>query len=182
MKILFISDIHGSVTNLQHVIHMFTRERADYIAFLGDALNHGPRNPFPDSYDPQRTAALLNATKEKIIAVKGNCDSEVDQMLIDYPMLGDYGVILVNQRKIFLTHGHIYHPDHLPNLNYGDILAFGHTHIPVATYQNGIYTFNPGSISLPKGNYPNSYGIYENNTLMVKDFAGRIVMETRLHD
>lgn len=177
MKIFFMSDIHGSLYFLKEAINSFKREKAEYIVILGDELYHGPRNPLPKEYNPQEVAVILNEYKEKIIAVRGNCDSEVDQMLIQYPIMGDYSTILYNGRRLFLTHGHIYNPENLPPLSKGDVFFYGHIHIPVAEKQDGIYIINPGSISLPKENYINSYGILENNIFSVKDFQGNVIKE-----
>jgi putative phosphoesterase len=176
MKIFFLSDVHGAYTYLTKALECFEKEGADYLAFLGDALYHGPRNPLPNDYDPGGTAELLNHYQDKIIAVRGNCDSEVDQMMIAYPMLADYAVALAANRRIFLTHGHLYNPEHRPALTKGDIFAFGHTHIPVAIQHEDIYLFNPGSITFPKDKHPNSYGIYDEHSLMVKGLSGETVL------
>lgn len=147
---------------------------------LGDALYHGPRNPLPEEYKPQEVANLLNEYKHKIIAVRGNCDSEVDQMLIEYPMMSDYSIILYNNRRIFLTHGHIYNEDNLPSLNGNDVLVHGHTHLPVAKKHNNIYVLNPGSISLPKDNNPNSYAILQDDLFQIKNLEGKVIKEITL--
>ena len=175
MKLFFISDIHGSLYYLNKTIEAFHMEKADHIILLGDALYHGPRNPLPKDYNPKEVASLLNSLKEKIIAVRGNCDSEVDQMVIDYPMMADYSFILYNNRKIFLTHGHIFNIGNPPNLTAKDVLVHGHTHIPVAEKTKDFYLINPGSISLPKENNPNTYGVLEDNKFVIKDFQGNIV-------
>ena len=177
MKIFFISDIHGSLFYLEKALQCYNEENANYIVILGDALYHGPRNPLPEGYNPQGVANLLNQYKDKIIAIRGNCDSEVDQMLIEYPMMSDYSIVLCNERRLFLTHGHIYNEDNLPALNEGDVLVQGHTHIPVAKKHNKIYIFNPGSISLPKENNPNSYGILLDNLFQIKDLEGNVIKE-----
>jgi len=178
MKLFFISDIHGSLSNLNKAIELFNKEKADKIVILGDVLYHGPRNPLPDEYNPAEVAEVLNRHKDKIIAVRGNCDSEVDQMIIEYPMMETYTMIQLEDRKFFLSHGHVYSPEELPPLNTGDIFAFGHIHLPIAEKQNDIYIFNPGSISLPKENNPKSYGIFADNTLSVKTFDGKVLRKT----
>ena len=175
-----MSDIHGSHRLLEKALAAFEREQADAIAFLGDALYHGPRNPIPDAYDPKITAAILNRYKDKMMAVRGNCDSEVDQMMIDYPMLSSSAFIFIDGRRIYLTHGHVFNPDNLPPLGRGDILAFGHSHVPMAEKRNRIYMFNPGSVSLPKENYPPSYGMIANGRLRVNDLDGEILMDCPL--
>lgn len=178
MKIFFISDIHGSIECLNKAIEQFHKENANYIVVLGDALYHGPRNNIPNAYKPKEVVEILNKYKDKIIAVRGNCDSEVDQMLIEYPMMSDYSIILYNGKRLFLTHGHVYNRESLPNIEKGDILVHGHTHIPVAEkMENGIIIFNPGSITIPKENNPNSYGVLEGNMLKVKDLEGNLIRE-----
>lgn len=177
MKIFFISDIHGSLFYLKKALNRFNEEGASYIVMLGDALYHGPRNPLPEEYKPQEVANLLNEYKNKIIAVRGNCDSEVDQMLIEYPMMADYSIILYKNKRIFLTHGHIYNESKLPNLSANDILVHGHTHLPVAKKHNEIYILNPGSISLPKENNPNSYAILQDDLFQIKDLEGTVIKE-----
>ena len=174
---MFISDIHGSLLHLEKALQRYREENANYIVILGDALYHGPRNPLPQGYNPQGVANLLNQYKHKIMAIRGNCDSEVDQMLLEYPMMSDYAIILYNERRLFLTHGHIYNEENMPTLNEGDVLLQGHTHIPVAKKQNGIYIINPGSIALPKENNPNSYAILQDNLIEIKDLQGTVIKE-----
>lgn len=177
MKIFFISDIHGSLFFLEKALERYKEEGASYIVLLGDALYHGPRNPLPKDYNPQAVASLLNEYKDKIIAVRGNCDSEVDQMIIEYPMMSDYSIILCDNRRLFLTHGHIYNEDNMPSLSDNDVLIHGHTHLPVAKKHNGIYMLNPGSITLPKENYPNSYAILQDDIFQIKDLQGTVIKE-----
>jgi uncharacterized protein len=167
-----MSDIHGSFYYLKKAIEAYEREKCDYIIILGDALYHGPRNSLPKEYDPKAVAEVLNSHKNNIIAVRGNCDSEVDQMLISYPMMSDYSVILYNNRRLFLTHGHIYNKNNLLNIDKNDVLIYGHTHIPLAEKEDGKIILNPGSISLPKNNNPNSYAILENDIFTVKNLDG----------
>jgi putative phosphoesterase len=177
MKIFFISDIHGSLFFLEKALERYKEEGASYIVLLGDALYHGPRNPLPKGYNPQAVASLLNEYKDKIIAVRGNCDSEVDQMLIEYPMMSDYSTILYGNRRLFLTHGHIYNEDNIPSLSNNDVVIHGHTHLPVAEKHNGIYILNPGSVTLPKEDYPNSYAILEDDLFQIKDLQGTVIKE-----
>ncbi|QXM05587.1 phosphodiesterase [Crassaminicella indica] len=180
MKLFFISDIHGSIYYLKKALESYEREKADYLVLLGDALYHGARNPLPKEYNPKEVAELLNSYKDKIIAVRGNCDSEVDQMVIEYPMMGDYAIILYNNRRLFLTHGHIYNKDNIPKISKNEVLIHGHTHIPVAQKYNDIYLFNPGSITLPKENNPHTYGILDNNLFEIKDLDGNLVKSIEL--
>lgn len=172
---MFISDIHGSLFWLDKALEKVEEEQPDSIIILGDFLYHGPRNPLPDGYDPQGVAARLRVYSKQIVAVRGNCDAEVDQMLLEFPMMGDYALILHEGRWIYATHGHGYSIDNLPALHEQDIFIQGHTHVPVADIKKGIYVLNPGSISLPKDNYPNTYGIIQNGAFSVKDFEGNIV-------
>ena len=180
MKLFFMSDIHGSIYYLKKAIEAFERENCDYIIILGDVLYHGPRNPLPKGYDPKAVAELLNNYKNKIIAVRGNCDSEVDQMLISYPMMSDYSSVLYNNRRLFLTHGHVYNKDNLLNINENDVLIHGHTHIPLAEKDAGKIILNPGSISLPKNNFPNSYAVLEDNIFTIKELVGKSFMSIKL--
>lgn len=167
MKLMFASDLHGSLSATERVLSLFEQSGAAWLILLGDFLNHGPRNPLPDNYQPVEVAACLNAYAKRIIAVRGNCDSEVDQMLLSFPITAPWQHVLLPKNRLFLTHGHLYHPDNLPPLNVGDVLVYGHTHIPVAAQRGDIYHFNPGSVSLPKGGYPASYGTLEDDVLRV---------------
>lgn len=178
MKIFFISDIHGSLSALSTALNAFQREDCSRIAILGDLMYHGPRNPLPADYRPADVASLINGYRDRIIAVRGNCDSEVDQMLVEYPMMETCAQIAAGDRTIFLTHGHVFGPNRLPPLRNGDILAFGHTHIPLAEKSGGIFFFNPGSVSLPKNGNPPSYGIFDGESLKVKKMDGTMLIET----
>lgn len=180
MKLFFVSDIHGSLYYLEKVLELYKEEEANFIVLLGDALYHGPRNPLPKDYNPQAVANVLNQYKDKIIAVRGNCDSEVDQMLIEYPMMADYSIILHNNKRLFLTHGHLYNESNLPNLSENDVLVHGHTHVPVAKKHNKIYILNPGSVTLPKEDNPNSYAILQNDLFQIKDLKGNVIKEIKL--
>jgi len=182
-KLAIISDIHGSSTGLERALEQADREGAKRILLLGDLLYHGPRNPLPDGYDPQQVANLLNARKAQIdLAVRGNCDAEVDQMMIEFSIMGEYAVLLQGSRKVFVTHGHHHHMDHLPDLLAGDVFMQGHTHIPVAETRSGIHLFNPGSVSLPKGGYPPSYGLLDEQGLLVKGLDGAELLRLDLNE
>ena len=182
MKILFFSDVHGSPESLELLLKRIEAFAPDHLVLLGDALYHGPRNPLKPDYAPKQTADLLNSVKDKLTAVRGNCDSEVDQMMLDYPMMSDYAALLADGHRFFLTHGHHWNPGQLPPLGSGDVLCYGHTHIPQAErITDDLTAFNPGSLSLPKGGYAASYGIYENNTLTVLELeSGKIIFQTVL--
>lgn len=175
MKLMFISDIHGSALWLERALELAGQEQPDQLVMLGDFMYHGPRNPLPEGYNPALVAEMLNKRKGQIVAVRGNCDAEVDQMLLAFPMMADYTVLYAEGRRIYVTHGHLSSMDQLPPLMENDIFIQGHTHVPVADKKDGVYVLNPGSISLPKENYPNSYGILEGNRFEVKDFAGGII-------
>ena len=177
MKILFISDIHGSLFYAKRAMEAFEREGADMIVILGDELYHGARNPLPQEYNPKEVAQLLNGYADKIIAIRGNCDSEVDEMVLDYPIMAPYSSVLYNERRLFLSHGHIYNEGNMPKLRDGDAFIYGHTHIPKAEKVGNIYVINPGSISMPKENNPNTYGILEGDTFKVMDFDGNVFKE-----
>ncbi len=181
MKLLFLSDIHGSVFFTKQALEIFEKENADYLIILGDQLYHGPRNPLPKGYDPKEAASLLNEYSDKIIAVRGNCDSEVDQMMLDYPIMSDYSTVFYNDKRIFVTHGHIYNQVNMPKLSSGDVLVHGHTHIPVAEKKDGISILNPGSITLPKQDNPNSYAVLEDDFFEIKDLEMNTFKSIRLN-
>ena len=180
MKLLVISDIHGSLFYLKKIIEIFEKNLYDKIIILGDELYHGPRNPLPKDYNPKEVAELLNKYKNKIIAVRGNCDSEVDQMVLNFPIRADYNMILWENKKIFITHGHIYNIDNPLSIEKGDIMLYGHFHVPMIKEKDGIIFLNPGSISLPKENSLNSFGVFENGNFYIKDMEENILMETEL--
>ena len=162
MKLMIASDIHGSTYYCRKMIDAFYEHKADKLLLLGDILYHGPRNDLPKEYAPKTVIKILNPLKDKILCVRGNCDSEVDQMVLDFPILADYALLYIDGRTIFATHGHVYNNDNLPSLSEGDILLHGHTHIP-ALQDMGNYTYiNPGSVSIPKDGSEHSYIIMEN--------------------
>lgn len=179
MKLLFASDIHGSSVYAKKVIDKFEEMQADQLILLGDLMYHGPRNPLPEGYHPSKVSELLNQYKHKIIAVRGNCDSEVDQMLLEFPMLSDYTILYVDGIRFFVTHGHLYNEDNIPKLGVNDVLIYGHVHVPIAKKVNGIYVLNPSSTSLPKEG-TNSFGFYDNGTYSIIDFNGEIIKSINL--
>ena len=176
---MVISDIHGSLFYLKKVIEIFEKNNYDKILILGDELYHGPRNPLPKEYNPKETAELLNRYKNKIIAVRGNCDSEVDQMVLNFPITADYNMIFLENKKIFMTHGHIYNIDNPLPMADGDIMMYGHFHIPMIKKKDERIFLNPGSISLPKENNPNSFGVFENGSFYIKDMEENILNEIK---
>ena len=178
MKILIASDIHGDLDSAKAVFTAAEKECADKILLLGDLLYHGPRNDLPTTYAPKAVIELLNANKEKLIAVRGNCDTEVDQMVLSFPILADYAYLCVDGLNVFATHGHHHNMQTPLALNNGDILLHGHTHVLTCTeFGNKNYYINPGSIALPKENNPRTYAIYENRCFKVKDLDGNVVLE-----
>ncbi len=140
-------------------------------------MYHGPRNPLSEKYNTQSVCAMLNSIKDNIISVRGNCDSEVDQMVLEFQITADITTLFVDGFSIFASHGHVYHYDKLPLMNKGDVFIQGHTHIPVLEIKDGITLLNPGSVSLPKGDSTNSYMVYENKTFTLKDLSGNVLKE-----
>jgi len=172
-----MSDIHGSIYFLNRALERFEEEKADYMVILGDELYHGARNPLPLEYNPKKVAEILNSLSDRIIAVRGNCDSEVDEMVIDFPIMATYSTILYDNKRLFLTHGHIYNESNMPKLRDGDVLIYGHTHIPKAEKVGNIYIINPGSITFPKEDNPHTYGVLEGNVFKIKDLDGNVFKE-----
>ena len=176
MKWMIASDLHGSAYYCRKMLEAFEREGADRLFLLGDLLYHGPRNDLPREYAPKEVIPLLNGKKEKLLCVRGNCDAEVDQMVLEFPVLTDYAVLPVGQRLIYATHGHIYHVKNLPPLAPGDVLLHGHTHVPAWTkFGQGNLYLNPGSVSIPKENSPHSYMTLEENTMQWKELESSAV-------
>ncbi|AXY01622.1 phosphodiesterase [Vibrio alfacsensis] len=181
MKLFFASDLHGSLPATEETIQLFLASGAQHLILLGDTLNHGPRNPIPEGYNPTQVAELLNQYSERIISVRGNCDSEVDQMLLNFPMMADYAWLLLESgQRMFLTHGHLYNSAKRPPLRSGDIIAHGHTHVPVAEMQEEAVIFNPGSMTFPRNGLPRSYGLLDGNTLTVKTPDGEVLAQTMI--
>lgn len=176
MKWMIASDLHGSAYYCRKMLEAFEREGADRLFLLGDLLYHGPRNDLPREYAPKKVIPLLNGKKEKLLCVRGNCDAEVDQMVLEFPVLADYAVLPVGRRLIYATHGHIYHVKNLPPLAPGDVLLHGHTHVPAWTeFGQGNLYLNPGSVSIPKENSPHSYMTLEENTMQWKELESSAV-------
>lgn len=180
MKLFIISDIHGSEYYLKEVMKRYQSEKPDYFIILGDILYHGPRNQLPKGYNPVGVIDILNEYSSKIIAVRGNCDSEVDEMVLDFPIMSTYSTLLFNNRRIFLTHGHIYNEDNKLAVSEGDVVMSGHTHILKIEEIDQVLYLNPGSISIPKENNPHTYAVLENNQFMIKDLEGNIITEVNI--
>ena len=166
MKIVFMSDIHGVPSALKVALSAADSLGDDRLALLGDLLYHGPRNGVPNFYDPVEVAKTLNGLKDRIVAVRGNCDAEVDQLMFEFPMMGDYAVLEEGKETFFLTHGHLWNENRLPPLGMGTVLAHGHTHVPeLKRLECGLTIFNPGSVSLPKGGSVRSFGYFDGERL-----------------
>lgn len=175
MKYMIASDIHGSAYYCRALVEAFRREQAQKLLLLGDILYHGPRNALPKEYSPKDVAAMLNAEKEHILCVQGNCDSSVDQMVLEFPIMASYALLCTGTRTVFATHGDVFNMASLPPLSTGDILLHGHTHVP--TWEpfgsNHLY-LNPGSVSLPKENSPSGYMIMTAHTCQWKNMDGTL--------
>lgn len=177
MKWLIASDLHGDADGARALIEAFGREGASRMILLGDILNHGPRNGLPRSYDPVSVASQLNALKSRIVSVRGNCDSEVDQMILEFPILSEYALIPIGDRTVFASHGHIWNTDHAPSLRRGDVLLCGHTHIHcLETFGEGNFYLNPGAVTFPKNGSPGSYMILEDGVFRWKTIEGEEYM------
>lgn len=177
MKIMIASDIHGSYYYCKKMIEAFNAEKADKLLILGDILYHGPRNDLPEDYAPKKVISALNEIKDSLLCVRGNCDTEVDQMVLEFPILADYSIIECGKRTVFATHGHKFGETTPPPMPKGSILLNGHTHIPKCTEYETYTYMNPGSVSIPKENSHHGYMIYENDTFLWKDFDGNIINE-----
>lgn len=179
MKYLIISDIHGSLPRLEKVLDFYEQNQCSLLCILGDILNYGPRNGLPEGLDPKGISERLNQFPGTIIAVRGNCDSEVDQMLLDFPILSDYTLITDNGKCLFLTHGHIYNENNQPKGKY-DALIYGHTHLWKLEKKNGQVICNTGSITFPKGGNAPTFAVYENGTLSVHQLNGALLKSVSL--
>ena len=172
MKWLIASDIHGSALYCRKLIDAYRTEQADRMLLLGDILYHGPRNDLPEGYAPKEVIEMLNAMKDDILCVRGNCEAEVDQMVLKFPVMADYALLCAGMKTIFVTHGHIFNNDHLPPMHRGDILLHGHTHISVCEEYEDYTYCNPGSVSLPKNDSPRGYMILEDGVFTWKTLDG----------
>lgn len=177
---MFASDIHGSAYYCEKMIEAYQKEKADRLILLGDLLYHGPRNDLPKDYAPKKVIALLNSIKEDICAIRGNCDAEVDQMVLEFPIMADYAILYWSNRMIYASHGHKYSIDNLPPIKDGDIFIQGHTHVLMAEEENNKILLNPGSISLPKENNEQSYGIMEQNEFLIKNFNNETIKRLKI--
>lgn len=170
MKWMIASDLHGSAYWCRQMLEAFDRERAHRLLLLGDLLYHGPRNDLPQEYDPKQVFTLLNERKDRLLCVRGNCDSEVDQMVLEFPILAEHCILPVGDRLIYATHGHVFNMDSPPPLCPGDILLHGHIHVPTwEEFGEGNLCLNPGSVSLPKNGTPHGYMTLEGATFRWTD-------------
>ena len=169
MKILIASDIHGSTYFCNLLLKAINEEKPDKVLLLGDILYHGPRNDLPKDYAPKKVIAMLNPIKDMLFCVRGNCDAEVDQMVLDFPIMADYKTEVVADKTIYLSHGHILNKEKLPQMQKGDILINGHTHVPECTPVGDVVCLNCGSVSIPKENSPHSYMVFHNNKFLWKN-------------
>ena len=185
MKLMIASDLHGSAPACRKLLDIFAASGADRLILLGDLLYHGPRNNLPEGYDPKAVIAMLSEYADKLFCVRGNCDTEVDQMVLPFPILAETALLFVDGRTWFAAHGHRAGANptakDLPKLPAGSVVLTGHTHIPVLeTNENGILLLNPGSTSIPKGGFAPSYATYEDGNFVVVSLNGEILLETAL--
>lgn len=169
MKLMFASDIHGAAECCEKMLKRFDEEKAEKLFLLGDILYHGPRNDLPADYAPKKVIAMLNERKNQLLCVRGNCDTEVDQMVLEFPIMAEYALLYLDGRTVFLTHGHKFNTDNPPPLNDGDILLHGHTHVQTIDESRSYTYMNPGSVSLPKNGMPKSYMIYEDGVFSLRE-------------
>lgn len=178
MKLMIASDIHGSLKYCRELVRCYNDEKCDKLILLGDILYHGPRNDLPDEYNPKGVIALLNGISDEILAVRGNCEAEVDDMVLDFPVLAEYALLYNAERMFFLTHGHKLNPENMPKLKKGDILLNGHTHVAeIKELPNGVVYMNTGSVSIPKENTTRGYIIIDDKKAVRKSFSGDIETE-----
>ena len=176
MKFVIASDLHGAAPTVRTLGQRIDEETPDRVLLLGDLLYHGPRNDLPEGYAPKEVLAILNDMAERIIAVRGNCDAEVDQMVLQFPIMADYALFDLDGRTAFITHGHLFNLDNLPPHKPGDLLIHGHTHVLTVQEKDGVTYINPGSAALPKENHPKSYMIYENGVFAIKTLTGDAIL------
>ena len=186
MKYMIASDIHGSEYYCRKMLEAWDSSGAERLLLLGDILYHGPRNDLPKDYDPKTVISLLNERKDRIFVVSGICDADVDQMVLVFPIMADYGLICEDDITIYMTHGHILNEDNLPPLMDGDVLLHGHTHllradrVQVGEAGKSVVILNPGSVAIPKGGNPPTYAVLENGVFQILTFEGKMIKEMLL--
>lgn len=177
-KLLIASDLHGSAYYTRLLMDRIREEKADRILLLGDLLYHGPRNDLPRDYAPKEVITMLNSIKNEVLCVRGNCDTEVDQMVLDFPIMADYAVLFAGGHTIYASHGHHFNESSPPPLKKGDILLNGHTHVPVFHVREDFIFMNPGSVSIPKDGSCHSYMTLEDGNFFWKDVeSGKSFMQ-----
>ncbi len=174
MKWMIASDIHGSEYYCSKLLEAYKAEAADRLLLLGDILYHGPRNDLPKDYAPKKVIAMLNAMKDEILCVRGNCDTEVDQMVLEFPIMAEYVLLPVEDKLVFAVHGHNFNENNLPSIKKGDVLLHGHTHVPKCVEHEDYIYMNPGSVSIPKEDSWHGYMIMEDKTFTWKDLDGNV--------
>ena len=177
MKLMIASDLHGSAKYCRLLLEALNRENPDKLLLLGDLLYHGPRNDLPEEYAPKQVIAMLSGVKDKVLCVRGNCDTEVDQMVLPFPILADYCWLYLDGHAVFATHGHHHCEAQPPALQPGDILLCGHTHVPACRVHDQFTYLNPGSVSLPKEHSVHGYLIYEAHRFVWKELSGAVVQD-----
>lgn len=180
MNFLLVSDIHGCLSALERVLDFYERGSYDMLFILGDILNYGPRNRIPEGIDPKGIVERLNAMKDQIVAVRGNCDAEVDQMLLQFPIMADYALVVEGGRRFFLTHGHVYNEDNAPVMK-NDVFVYGHTHLwKLERVDDNCIVCNLGSITFPKGGNVPTFATYEDGVMAVRTMDGDVLKEVKL--
>ena len=177
MKWFIASDLHGSAYYTKLLLEAFDREKADRLLLLGDLLYHGPRNDLPKDYAPKQVISMLTAVQDRVLCVRGNCDTEVDQMVLPFPILADYAVLPVGKRLMYCTHGHHFNVNALPPMQKDDILLYGHTHVPLLDVTEARVCLNPGSVSIPKENSWHGYMTLEDGRFRWCDLDGEVKQE-----
>lgn len=178
MKTVIASDIHGSEKYCKSLLDAFEKSNADQLILLGDIFYHGPRNPIPEGYAPMEVNCLLEKICDKLIVLKGNCDSEVDAMIAPFTF-SENCVLLSGGKKIFLSHGHVFNKDNMPKGNFHAVI-YGHFHVGFIEKSNGTVIANPGSISLPKGGTDRSYLVIEENVMSLLSLDGKLIKKTEI--
>lgn len=180
MNFLLVSDIHGCLPALERVLDFYERGSYDMLFILGDILNYGPRNRIPEGIDPKGIVERLNAMKDQIVAVRGNCDAEVDQMLLQFPIMADYALVVEGGRRFFFTHGHVYNEDNAPVMK-NDVFVYGHTHLwKLEPTDDNRIVCNLGSITFPKGGNVPTFATYEDGVMAVRTMDGDVLKEVKL--
>ena len=179
MKLVIASDIHGSAYWCGKLMEVIEEVNPDRIVLLGDLLYHGPRNDLPRGYAPKQVIPMLSGLKDRILAVRGNCEAEVDQMVLEFPVMADYCVLFEQGKTIYVTHGHLFSETNPPKLRQGDVLLTGHTHVP-ACVDHGWQYLNPGSVSIPKNGSWHGYMTLEDGLFLWKTLDGEEKMRWSL--